>query len=208
MFNVKMRLISFNRVTAPNNWQFVFWRFVLLILSFPTTQQCLTRLDNLTLSSITFLFFQSIALTTSKGKQYFCTVFFSFLAWWFMNASNPKQKRREQKLNHPTYLISTEKGCHRTVASAMSHICYTKLKFSEFSWWLSVWFRNNQRKTLLIDSHVLQSEMTRVIFVHLVSPQNGAKSEEKKFVILEWMGNSQGRLRLKSPKRSSFRFVR
>ena len=87
----------------------------MLILSFPTTQQCLTRLDNLTLSSITFLFFQSIALTTSKGKQYFCTVFFSFLIWWFMNTSNPMHKRREQNLNHPTYVISIEKGCHRTV---------------------------------------------------------------------------------------------
>ena len=36
-----MQLISFNNwVTALNNWKFVFWRFILFILSLLTTQQC------------------------------------------------------------------------------------------------------------------------------------------------------------------------
>ena len=78
VFNVTIQLISFNNwVTAPNKWQFVFWRFILFILSLLTTQQCVTRRKHLILSSMTFLFYQFIALTTSKCKQYFCTVFFS-----------------------------------------------------------------------------------------------------------------------------------
>ena len=129
-------MISFNNwVTAPNKWQFVFWRFILFILSLLTTQQCVTHRKNLTLSSMTFLSYQFIALTTSKGKQYFSTVFFcGEMVYEYLH---PRQKRGEQNLNHHSCLISIETWCHQKVASAMSQICHTQFEFSKFSRWLS-----------------------------------------------------------------------
>ena len=141
-----MQLISFNNwVTAPNNWQFVFWRFILFFLSLLTTQQCVTHRKNLTLSSMTFLSYQFIALTTSKGKQYFSTVFFcGEMVYEYLH---PRQKRGEQNLNHHSCLISIERWCHQKVASAMSQICHTQFQFSEF-WCKKVLSHGTVRVTL------------------------------------------------------------
>ena len=67
--------------------------FVNFVSSYNSTVSDLSGKFIIVFNNLSF-FFQSIAFTTSKYKQYFCTVFFSFLARRFMNTSDPKHKRR------------------------------------------------------------------------------------------------------------------